>query len=279
MDQTLDGIQKIYRDVVSLFPKNAQDTLLLENKGKHLYEIREIIRRCNESARILDFGGGVGFNLIVLSKLNSKYQLFLIDRFEEYTEKNKMGNAESAFSLLRNSGILVVNQDFWVIPKLPYDDQFFDVVTCFAVIEHLPGHPMKQLKEMYRVLKGGGTLILSGPNAISTNKRIKLLFGKHPYIPFDLWCQDKYFSHYREYTPSEYSRLVKMTGFSEIEVTLLAEPTKTRAEHNYWNGSQHSWRSAKSIFIYFALKVNYLIESMFPTFRSSVYCFAKRPFK
>lgn len=60
---------------------------------------------------------------------------------------------------------------------LPYDDQAFDLVTCTEVIEHLE-HYRYTLREMYRVLKPGGTLVLSTPNILNLKSRIRfLIFG------------------------------------------------------------------------------------------------------
>jgi SAM-dependent methyltransferase len=46
--------------------------------------------------------------------------------------------------------------------RLPWADQSFDVVTCISVLEHLPpGNDRLALAEMARVLRPGGTLILT----------------------------------------------------------------------------------------------------------------------
>jgi SAM-dependent methyltransferase len=46
--------------------------------------------------------------------------------------------------------------------RLPWPDQSFDVVTCISVLEHLPpGNDRVALSEMTRVLRPGGTLILT----------------------------------------------------------------------------------------------------------------------
>jgi len=48
---------------------------------------------------------------------------------------------------------------------LPFDDNTFDVVTLWAVIEHIPiGYELATLKEIKRVLKPGGYLFLSTMN-------------------------------------------------------------------------------------------------------------------
>lgn len=60
---------------------------------------------------------------------------------------------------------------------LPYSDAAFDLVTCTEVIEHLE-HYRFTLREMYRVLKPGGTLVLSTPNILNLKSRIRfLIFG------------------------------------------------------------------------------------------------------
>jgi len=47
--------------------------------------------------------------------------------------------------------------------KLPYEDNFFDFITCFEVIEHVI-NPKKVISEIQRCLKKGGELIILVPN-------------------------------------------------------------------------------------------------------------------
>ncbi len=46
---------------------------------------------------------------------------------------------------------------------LPFEDHSFDLVTCSEVLEHIR-NPLRALSEMHRVLKPGGTLLLSTPS-------------------------------------------------------------------------------------------------------------------
>jgi len=58
----------------------------------------------------------------------------------------------------------------------PLADNSFDLVLCFSVIEHLPD-PLKMLKEIKRILKADGILILTWPPFYS-------LAGGHSVKPF-----------------------------------------------------------------------------------------------
>jgi SAM-dependent methyltransferase len=58
--------------------------------------------------------------------------------------------------------------DLEIEPHLPFEDNFFEAVTLLAVVEHLdPALMAKLFKEVYRVLKPGGMVILTTPAAWS----------------------------------------------------------------------------------------------------------------
>jgi SAM-dependent methyltransferase len=57
---------------------------------------------------------------------------------------------------------------------LPYQDGTFDLITCTEVIEHLE-HYRFTLREIFRVLKPGGILVLSTPNILNLKSRMRFL--------------------------------------------------------------------------------------------------------
>lgn len=58
--------------------------------------------------------------------------------------------------------------DLEIEPHLPFEDNFFEAVTLLAVVEHLdPSLMAKLFKEVYRVLKSDGMVILTTPAAWS----------------------------------------------------------------------------------------------------------------
>lgn len=59
---------------------------------------------------------------------------------------------------------------------LPYEDNTFDLVTSIEVIEHLEDQ-FHFLRELYRITKPGGKVIVSTPNILNINSRIKYLYS------------------------------------------------------------------------------------------------------
>lgn len=66
-----------------------------------------------------------------------------------------------------------VQKDLNNDPTLPYDDNSFDVVTCVVSIDYLVS-PIEVLKEVHRVLRKGGKVILSQSNRCFPSKAVSM---------------------------------------------------------------------------------------------------------
>jgi 2-polyprenyl-3-methyl-5-hydroxy-6-metoxy-1,4-benzoquinol methylase len=77
--------------------------------------------------------------------------------------------------------------------ELPFDNQSFDYVTCLEGLEHIE-NPQQAIREFARVLRPGGTVIVSVPNILNIEERLKwLLYG--------------YTSHFKPMTRAHVERL------------------------------------------------------------------------
>src|SRR3989442_3858259 len=61
--------------------------------------------------------------------------------------------------------------------KLPFADRSFDYVTCLEGLEHIE-NPQQAMREFSRLLRPGGHLIVSVPNILNIEERLKwLIYG------------------------------------------------------------------------------------------------------
>ncbi len=91
--------------------------------------------------------------------------------------------------------------------SLPFPDDAFDTVLCTEVLEHVP-EPRAAVREMARILRGGGCLILTTP----------LLYPLHE-VPYDFSRQ----------TPYGLRRLFESEGFEILEQRRMATGPKAVA--------------------------------------------------
>jgi hypothetical protein len=78
---------------------------------------------------------------------------------------------------------------------------------------------MRMMSEIYRILKPGGALLLTTPNAVSMNALVAMLRGSHPgsssRFPSRMSVERR---HAREYTPTEISQLLLDAGFQVVHI-------------------------------------------------------------
>jgi len=73
---------------------------------------------------------------------------------------------------LPGQAVDVVDLDYNI---LPYPDGSFNLITFTEVIEHLENH-RHALREIHRVLKPGGIVIVTTPNILNLKSRLRFLF-------------------------------------------------------------------------------------------------------
>ena len=103
--------------------------------------------------------------------------------------------------------------------RLPYDDNSFDHVVCVEGLEHIE-NPANAIREFARLMNTGGTLVVSVPNIMNIEERLK-------------WLVNGYTSHFKplsaealgpirkEYAGTEEAALhVNPIGYAELRYIL-----------------------------------------------------------
>jgi 2-polyprenyl-3-methyl-5-hydroxy-6-metoxy-1,4-benzoquinol methylase len=145
-----------------------------------------------KNGRLLDIGCGAGNFLIEAQKIG--WEVYGIDP------------SPLAVKAAKSQGLRNIYQGF--IPEADLKNNFFDAVIMFHVFEHVP-NPEAVLREVYRILKPGGTAIISVPNFGSPASKI---YGRY-------WSGLSFPLHYFHYRRNSLTRVLKQNGFVTYSVS------------------------------------------------------------
>ena len=124
----------------------TQHILFLKQKKAYEYAATHV-----SGKHVLDYGVGSGFGTLVLSQHASR--VIGVDVFPKTIAFCKK------FHRKPNTKFIRIRDSY----TTPFPDNHFDVVTSFQVIEHVEDVE-RYLYELHRVLKPGGTIIITTPN-------------------------------------------------------------------------------------------------------------------
>jgi SAM-dependent methyltransferase len=97
----------------------------------------------------------------------------------------------------------------------PFPDASFDMIIGMEIIEHLGYSPTHMLAESHRVLRPGGRLIISTPNAVDMRKTVGPLLNRSVGFPYSGY--GIYGRHQREFTMPELRHLVEACGYIVLD--------------------------------------------------------------
>jgi ubiquinone/menaquinone biosynthesis C-methylase UbiE len=182
-----------------------------------IHETAEKILKSLPKGRVLDVPAGEG--ALALRLKNLGFEVFCCDLYPEFFKLSeteiKHGNLDE---------------------RLPYDDETFDYVVCVEGLEHIE-NPANAIREFARILKPDGTLVVSVPNIMNIEERLKWLFNGYTshFKPLSSEALDdiekqhgamaKMALHINAIGYSEVRYLLEKSGF-ELKKTYLDKPKK-----------------------------------------------------
>jgi 2-polyprenyl-3-methyl-5-hydroxy-6-metoxy-1,4-benzoquinol methylase len=183
----------------------------------------------SEKGQILDIGAGTGDFLLVAK--NNGWQTVGI----EPSEKAKAIAIQKGISFVNETQNLVTHS--------------FDVITMWHVLEHVPDLDF-QIKELKRLLKPNGTLIVAVPNFKSFDAKHYGKFWAAYDVPIHFWHFSK--TAIKSLFEKEQMQLQKVLPmpFDSFYVSLLSEKYKN-GKMNYikafFVGLQSNWKARRSL--------------------------------
>ncbi len=182
------------------------------------YGVRERTKRIkqvwnNKQGYILDLGCGYG----VYTKLLSEMATFAVGLDVEFNfiKEAKKKNSSDDIEFVLASG-----------EYLPFKNEVFDSVFLIETLEHVP-HDGRVLREVYRVLKRDGEVIITVPNKYFPFETHSIkIYGRiiEPPIPLFSWLPNKIRKNYeraRVYTTNGLTKLLEEIGFCIYSCTYI----------------------------------------------------------
>ncbi|WP_155368174.1 class I SAM-dependent methyltransferase [Catellatospora vulcania] len=118
---------------------------------------------------------------------------------------------------------------------LPFGTGSLSAIVLGELIEHLVAPPAV-LRELHRVLKPGGIVVLTTPNLATLQDRLRFLLGRSPR---QVDCEHPYLRlHIRPFTASSLRRLLRNTGFA---------PAALRSNYVGWQLPTGRWLQSRSL--------------------------------
>jgi 2-polyprenyl-6-hydroxyphenyl methylase/3-demethylubiquinone-9 3-methyltransferase len=155
-----------------------------------------------EGLKVLDIGCGGGLACEYVANLNAyvsgiDLSLNSIKTAQEHAKKNNLN----------------IDYQGGIAENLPYEENSFDVVLCFDVLEHVDDW-QKVIFEAYRVLKKDGLFLFDTINRSFKSKFIMiwLLEDTLKHLPSGLHDWNKFIK------PQEMKEIMERAGFADVEI-------------------------------------------------------------
>lgn len=198
---------------------SEEDGACSDYMGYHMRRRRDVVLECLSEFQgpegiVLDVGCGSGALVVAMAGMN--HQVHGMDISE--------GMVAMARKFSEEQGLNPEHIHLGEVEAIPYDDGFFDVVTCVGVLEYVCDEKVA-LSELQRIIKTDGLIILTMPNIL------KLQYLLDPYY----WCvrSIKYFFR---------KKLTKNTGTKPLD-----DLNQISTNANYTN-RRYSYRQLTKIF-------------------------------
>jgi SAM-dependent methyltransferase len=243
-----DSEKEVLLGSTGIFPERAQAECYLYDCWERHQRVLAWLERLEGAGavRLLELGANP-YYLTLLMRRHLGFQLTLANFFGD---RGRNGLQTDRLTLEGQPIELVFDHFNLEVDRFPYADGSFDVVLFCDILEHLLLDPDHAVAEMHRVLRPGGHLILTTPNATRLASLIALAKGRSNFPGYS--PHGPYGRHNREFSLAEVLSLLARAG-----LTIVARDVR--------NIYPHPWRSS-------------VVQSLRPSvWREHLFVLARRP--
>ena len=220
MQYLVDGEYLTEQEIINRFGNRVNQ---LSRRQRSVFNmVKKVIDELErEAAKYADIGCYFGYFTRKVVESFPHLQCFGIDYFPD--------NIRIA-NLLHENGVKYLEMSVY---DLDFPDQYFDFITFQEVIEHID-RPVDAVREINRVLKSGGYLIISTPNAVAFPNIIYNIFREYrnfylrfanrsPKVPHEIFFENvEWNRHIYAWSVNTLSTLLLSNGFEYVEHRMVA---------------------------------------------------------
>jgi 2-polyprenyl-3-methyl-5-hydroxy-6-metoxy-1,4-benzoquinol methylase len=168
--------------------KSIDAAIIRESRIRATESQVALIKKHSDGTHLLDIGCGEGFFLFSASKYG-------------YATKGIEPSRDAAAYARKEFGLDVEAKPF---EELRFPENHFDVITLWQVLEHML-YPLIVLREVHRILKPGGMVVITTPDIEGIPARI---------LKQRWWCITRL--HINQFSASTLTNILRNAGFRNI---------------------------------------------------------------
>ncbi len=205
------------------------------HKNRYRRMATTLMKHSPEGSKILEIGSHYLHSSMILKKLG--YQVDGMD-VSEFWSLDFVAERGDTFAISP-----IINDDLQQLASVGLEEESYDLILFTEILEHITFNPITFWQEIYRLLKPGGLIYVSTPNALSAQGVMRAVKNLISFKGIGnslemIFSQVTYGHHWKEYSYRELKRYFQMLSDEfQTSVALYSyQPfDKSTLQHFFWS--------------------------------------------
>lgn len=240
-------------ECINIFPNNYT-AILSNNRGRLLWQVKEVLANVKPEGSVLDLGAGVLPFMLVCQRLG--FKCTLVDDYKDMTYA-EAGTSE-VLEINSRYGVQIISNNIFDIDysQLPV----LDMVTTHDSMEHWHNSPKNIFHALRNRLSPSGIFWIGVPNCVNLRKRITVPFGYGKWTTMDQWYELEIFrDHVREPDVGDLLYIARDLNLKNVKIS-----------GKNWIGLRHHSKIVKILTPFIDAPLQ-----LFPTLCSDIYLYGR----